>query len=470
MLRERVGDLTDVHIRVLSLLLDLPDHDPVELPAGERAILVTHDLTPSLTVQLDREAIVGDRHRRRHAHRRTSPFSRARSASRPSSACARATPLADGRRAGHSRRHHRQCSRSARRDAEIDDVPRARATRGGGRGGAQPARRRSRAVTLDGVRVDAPRERRPPRGGRGGAARSGADGVGLMRTEFLVVGRATMPDEEEQYRALPAGGRGVRRAAGGHPHVRHRRRQAARRRVPHRAQSVPRLARDPHVPRPAGDLPHAAARADARGRARRPAHHAAARRHRSTRCAQARAAARPRRPQELETRGVDFRARHPARRHDRDAGGRGGRATRFTRRGRVLQHRHERSRAVHARRRPRQREPRHRASRRCIPRCCGSFSAPWTVARAGRHRGGGVRRDGVAAAHGVRAASGLGVRSSASRRARVPLVKRHRAQRHRRGDAEVRGSRGAPRAARPPTPKRSCRGGCAMRIGDLRCI
>ena len=33
------------------------------------------------------------------------------------------------------------------------------------------------------------------------AAQSGADGVGLMRTEFLVVSRATMPDEDEQYRA-----------------------------------------------------------------------------------------------------------------------------------------------------------------------------------------------------------------------------------------------------------------------------
>src|SRR5204862_2857087 len=29
----------------------------------------------------------------------------------------------------------------------------------------------------------------------------GAEGVGLMRTEFLVVGRATMPDENEQYMA-----------------------------------------------------------------------------------------------------------------------------------------------------------------------------------------------------------------------------------------------------------------------------
>ncbi len=56
------------------------------------------------------------------------------------------------------------------------------------------------AITLDGVRVilranvDIPEEAEA-------AARSGAEGVGLMRTEFLVVGRASMPDEEEQYRA-----------------------------------------------------------------------------------------------------------------------------------------------------------------------------------------------------------------------------------------------------------------------------
>ena len=57
MLREKVSDLVDVHIRVLSVLLELPDHDPVDLPRGTNAILVTHDLTPSLTMQLDRECI-----------------------------------------------------------------------------------------------------------------------------------------------------------------------------------------------------------------------------------------------------------------------------------------------------------------------------------------------------------------------------------------------------------------------------
>jgi phosphoenolpyruvate-protein phosphotransferase (PTS system enzyme I) len=47
------------------------------------------------------------------------------------------------------------------------------------------------------------------------AATSGAEGVGLMRTEFLVVGRAAMPDEDEQYRAY----RRVVEAFGGKPVV-----------------------------------------------------------------------------------------------------------------------------------------------------------------------------------------------------------------------------------------------------------
>ena len=70
------------------------------------------------------------------------------------------------------------------------------------------------SVTLDGhwvtlrANVDLPEEAEA-------AANSGAEGVGLMRTEFLVVGRATMPDEEEQYRAY----RHVVEAFGGRPVV-----------------------------------------------------------------------------------------------------------------------------------------------------------------------------------------------------------------------------------------------------------
>jgi len=197
MIRERVSDLTDIHIRVLTILLGLPDHDPVDVPKGTNAILVTHDLTPSLTVQLDREAISGIA---TDAGTRTSHVAiLARSLG---------LPAVVGLRDATSRLHAGdqvvldgssgmlipnpsailieaytdRALREAADEAELQHLV-----------GAEP-------VTLDGVRiilranVDLPEDAEY-------AAHSGAEGVGLMRTEFLVVGRATMPDEEEQYRA-----------------------------------------------------------------------------------------------------------------------------------------------------------------------------------------------------------------------------------------------------------------------------
>ncbi|HEX6598611.1 MAG TPA: phosphoenolpyruvate--protein phosphotransferase [Gemmatimonadaceae bacterium] len=197
MLRERVGDLTDVHIRVLSLLLGLPDHDPVDLPPGARAILVTHDLTPSLTVQLDRAAIAAIA---TDAGTRTSHVAiLARSLGLPAVVGLRTatSELSGGERvvldggtgmlainptdeeieAYHERQRQEELA-----EASLADLAALE------------------SVTLDGVRitlranVDIPEEAEA-------ATRSGAEGVGLMRTEFLVVGRAAMPDEDEQYRA-----------------------------------------------------------------------------------------------------------------------------------------------------------------------------------------------------------------------------------------------------------------------------
>jgi phosphotransferase system enzyme I (PtsI) len=197
MLRERVNDLTDVHIRVLSLLLGLGDHDPVDLPRGANAILVTHDLTPSLTVQLDREAIAAIA---TDAGTRTSHVAiLARSLGLPAVVGLRdaTTRLESGERAvldgsagilivepteGQIFALRQRAEREAATDAQLQQIV-----------GAE-------AITLDGVHitlyanVDLPEEAEQ-------AAHSGAEGVGLMRTEFLVVGRATMPDEEEQYRA-----------------------------------------------------------------------------------------------------------------------------------------------------------------------------------------------------------------------------------------------------------------------------
>ncbi|MGH7668697.1 MAG: phosphoenolpyruvate--protein phosphotransferase, partial [Gemmatimonadaceae bacterium] len=195
--RERVSDLTDVHIRVLSLLLNLPDHDPVGLARGERAILVTHDLTPGLTVQLDREAIVGIA---TDAGTRTSHVAiLARSLHLPAVVGLRdaARALAGGERAildGTSGTLAINPSdaeieeyRDRARQEEVDEAELNRLSD-------------LESVSLDGVpvtlraNVDLPEEAEAARA-------SGAEGVGLMRTEFLVVGRATMPDEEEQYRS-----------------------------------------------------------------------------------------------------------------------------------------------------------------------------------------------------------------------------------------------------------------------------
>lgn len=211
MVRERVGDLTDVHIRILSVLLGLPDHDPVDLPKGSNAILVTHDLTPSLTVQLDREAISAIA---TDAGTRTSHVAiLARSLGLPAVVGLRdaTTKLRAGEEvildgssgvlisdptpdliAAYRDRAERELADTQELQLLVSLEP----------------------VTLDGVRitlranVDLPEEAVQ-------AAHSGAEGVGLMRTEFLVVGRATMPDEEEQYRAYKR----VVSAFGNHPIV-----------------------------------------------------------------------------------------------------------------------------------------------------------------------------------------------------------------------------------------------------------
>jgi phosphoenolpyruvate-protein phosphotransferase (PTS system enzyme I) len=197
MMRERVGDLADVQIRVLSLLLGLPDHDPVDVPKGANAILVTHDLTPSLTVQLDREAIAAIA---TDAGTRVSHVAiLARSLGIPAVVGLRdatsrlrtgemaildgaAGTISVNPTADEIRHFNERSQREAKLTEELDLL------------------RSAEPVTLDGQRltlranVDFPEE-------ADFAARSGADGVGLMRTEFLVVGRTTMPDEDEQFRA-----------------------------------------------------------------------------------------------------------------------------------------------------------------------------------------------------------------------------------------------------------------------------
>ena len=210
-MRERVGDLVDVQIRVLTLLLGLDDHDPVDVPKGSCAVLVTHDLTPSLTVQLDREAISAIA---TDEGTNTSHIAiLARSLGLPAvvglrDATARlrggemvvidgaAGTLTVAPDTGELAEFSARAVLEAQEELELRRLA-----------AAEPVTRDGETLVLR-ANVDLPEEAEA-------AATSGADGVGLLRTEFLVVGRATMPDEEEQYRAYAR----VVEAFGGRPVV-----------------------------------------------------------------------------------------------------------------------------------------------------------------------------------------------------------------------------------------------------------
>ncbi len=197
MLRERVGDLTDLHIRVLSILLALPDSDPVDLPKGSNAVVVTHDLTPSLTVQLDRDAIAALATDEGTSTSHVAIL--ARSLGLPAVVGLRdaTTRLRNTDRVvldgttgvlvvNPTDEEIAQARLRAEQAALLEESLRLQANvaaqlRGGER------------VYLR-ANVDLPEESEL-------AAHSGADGVGLMRTEFVVLGRTAMPDEDEQYRA-----------------------------------------------------------------------------------------------------------------------------------------------------------------------------------------------------------------------------------------------------------------------------
>ncbi len=197
MLRERVGDLMDLHIRVLGILLALPDHDPVDLPKGSNAILVTHDLTPSLTVQLDRDAIAALATDEGTSTSHVAIL--ARSLGLPAVVGLRdaTTRLKGNERAvldgttgvlviNPTDEEIAQARLRAEAAAILEESLRSQS--------AVAAQLRSGERVFLRANVDIPEESEL-------AARSGADGVGLMRTEFVVIGRAAMPDEEEQYRA-----------------------------------------------------------------------------------------------------------------------------------------------------------------------------------------------------------------------------------------------------------------------------
>ena len=108
------------------------------------------------------------------------------------------------RRAARDRRHRRPPVR--RPSAPTISALEAAAAETAGRDHAARARAAGPASTADGIHVEVlanlGETRRHREGRAGGGCRR--DGVGLLRTEFLFIGRASVPEEDEQERAYRA--------------------------------------------------------------------------------------------------------------------------------------------------------------------------------------------------------------------------------------------------------------------------
>ena len=197
MVLDRLNDLADVQARVLRRLMDLPDPDLLDLEEGEGVILVARDLTPTATVHLDPARVMGIA---TDAGTRTSHSAiLARSLQIPCvvSLGKLSEQIQDGDQLILDGRSGRVIVSPTETELgvyrERDFVVRE---------WEQELLLLAHldAVTGDGRRValraniDLPTE--------APSARShGAEGVGLFRTEFLVVGRTAVPSEEEQYQA-----------------------------------------------------------------------------------------------------------------------------------------------------------------------------------------------------------------------------------------------------------------------------
>lgn len=193
---DRVADLLDVQLRVLATLIDIPSPE-IAAGDGDPVILVAHEVTPSRMVDLDRSRVLGVA---TDAGTRTSHAAiLARSLGLPcvvglgdlSQRVENGVEIIlDGRRGkvviapseSEKRWFHDRDERAKQTERQLE-----------GTVGEEP-------TTRDGERIGLYANLELPADARAAVAVN-ADGVGLFRTEFLVVGKTSVPAEEEQYQA-----------------------------------------------------------------------------------------------------------------------------------------------------------------------------------------------------------------------------------------------------------------------------
>ncbi|MBA3258933.1 MAG: phosphoenolpyruvate--protein phosphotransferase [Gemmatimonadales bacterium] len=193
-LRERLADLHAIQLRMLNQLMGRSGPELWAMPADEQVVVIAHELSPGLTVQLDRDHVVGlvSEEGTRTAHAAILAHSLGipavmGAAGALAQIAGGTMVLIDGQAGtvvlnptrGELEDAQTQVSRRHKLELQLEGIV------------EQPAVTPSgRPILLMG-NVDLPEEIEA-------AVRNGAQGVGLLRTEFLLTGRATLPTEDEQ--------------------------------------------------------------------------------------------------------------------------------------------------------------------------------------------------------------------------------------------------------------------------------
>ncbi|AQP51411.1 phosphoenolpyruvate--protein phosphotransferase [Tessaracoccus flavescens] len=200
----RANDVRDVGQRVLEELTGQRGEKP-QLPA--ETILIAEDLTPSDTAQLDRTRVVGFATTSGGASSHVAIIARSLDIPAVAGIESRALDIAEGSRVVLDGTNGQL--RLNLTDAQIDDIA-ARQQRIAERRAREDLLKDQPAVTPDGHRVKVVANI----GGVDDAVEAmtmGAEGVGLLRSEFVFMGRATAPTEADQAKVYADCAKALRR-------------------------------------------------------------------------------------------------------------------------------------------------------------------------------------------------------------------------------------------------------------------
>ncbi|MCK3854327.1 phosphoenolpyruvate--protein phosphotransferase [Pseudomonas sp. W2Jun17] len=193
---ERANDLRDLQQRVLRALLGEAWH--FELPAG--AIVSAHELTPSDLLQLSAQHAAGICMAEGGATSHVAILARGKGLPCLVALGNEVLDVPQGQRVVLDAANGRlELAPSEARHAEVHQIRETQKLRRQ----QQQAQARQPALTTDGVTVEVAANVASSAEAQV-AFDNGADGVGLLRTEFLFVDRRTAPDEQEQRQAYQA--------------------------------------------------------------------------------------------------------------------------------------------------------------------------------------------------------------------------------------------------------------------------